>query len=83
MLHSPARMQLLAGETGEEGKQGKASAKKDSMSAAQQLQMVMRGMEGGDPQGDSMVSIEQRAASKVNRWMGGGYVKVYDLGSGR
>eukprot|EP00961_Rhodomonas_salina_P042975 578049-Rhodomonas_salina.2 len=29
------------------------------------------------------VRSQERAAYKVNRWMGGGYVPVYDLGSGR
>jgi hypothetical protein len=31
---------------------------------------------------DSMMSIEQRAAYKVNRWTGGGYVQVYDMAQG-
>jgi hypothetical protein len=33
--------------------------------------------EGVSPQQDTPESIRQRAAQKVSRWMGGGYVDVY------
>jgi len=46
-------------------------------SVGSNLDIVSDAEEGVAPQLDTPESIEQRAAYKVSRWMGGGYVDVY------
>lgn len=74
---SQARLQTLA----ERARKKELEQKKPA--GARNADLVEEAEEREEGGEHSMQSIQERAAYKVNRWMGGGYVPVYDLGSGR
>lgn len=86
---------LSEGDSGDAEKQGKAGskvsvgkAKGDKAKGSKRVQeddsdLIRSAEERYGVHGEeSMQSIEQRAAYKVNRWTGGGYVQVYDMAQG-